>query len=712
MATTLEQILHISQQIVTNKDFETTVENAVKLLAATFDGCGFAVWLNHTQSLELVASAGSPNPYSPGPTDFPDAGVAGWVAAHGQTAIASDIDLPSQADYELGLPLRIEEEAIGVLGVYCLQDDKLDDADIKNLEIVASFLAVAMVNAHENDKREHELAEQKYAVEVLRAGEEMFRQVVASVSAHIYVTEVTEDNKLLNHYIAPNVEGLTGYPHEKFIKDWGFWPNTVIYPSDRRRAAAQARRLQEGATSTAEYRLQRADGHVIWVRDSGRVERRGDSWVIYGVVSDITDRKEAELALQNERSLLAQRVSERTSELSAANAKLARAARLKDEFLANMSHELRTPLNAILGMAEVLQSGVYGELNDEQHNAARHIQESGSHLLSLITDILDLSKIEADKLTLEIGQVYVDYVCEASLRMINQAARKKRIKVSSQFDERVTSIQADQRRLKQILVNLLINAVKFTPEGGQIGLYVQGDQQKEVVRFIVWDTGIGIDAQDMGELFKPFVQLDSKLSRQHEGSGLGLSLVARLAELHNGGVSVESELGKGSRFVVSLPWQEAEPVPLLPDETAQSESPESANPASDGASKQQVLILLAEDNEANVITLTEFLTSMDYQVIVARNGKEAIDRAIEERPDIVLMDIQMPEVDGLEATRTIRANDKLADLPIIALTALAMPGDRERCLEAGANDYLSKPVSLRRLIEKISVHLQGTVEDD
>jgi signal transduction histidine kinase len=227
---------------------------------------------------------------------------------------------------------------------------------------------------------------------------------------------------------------------------------------------------------------------------------------------EIVERKQVEAILAQERTLLAQRVEERTSELSVANAELARSARLKDEFLASMSHELRTPLNAILGMSEALLEQVYGELNEKQLKSLRSVEESGRHLLALINDILDLSKIGAGKLELDLGPVPVESACQSSLRIIKESAQKKQLKVSCSFDGAVTLIQADGRRLKQILVNLLNNAVKFTPEGGLIGLEVRGDIEHQMVYLTVWDTGIGISPQDVGRLFQPFVQLEDRKS--------------------------------------------------------------------------------------------------------------------------------------------------------------------------------------------------------
>lgn len=424
---------------------------------------------------------------------------------------------------------------------------------------------------------------------------------------------------------------------------------------------------------------------------------------------EIVERKQAQQALEAERISLAQRVEERTMELQAANAELARAARLKDEFLASMSHELRTPLNAVLGMAETLSEEIYGSLNEKQLKSVRTVEESGRHLLSLINDILDLSKIEAGKLTLESNPISIQSVCYASLQFVKQMAHNKQIKLTSDYDSPMIGLQADELRLKQILVNLLSNAVKFTHSGGEVGLEVRGDPAQQIVYFTVWDTGIGISKADMARLFQPFVQLDSRLSREYSGTGLGLSLVYRLTEMHGGSVSIESQPGQGSRFTVSLPWRKTEdPGPTQPlDVLELAATLQGSPPESKTSSDKSVLVLLAEDNQANIDAMAGYLSIKGYQVIVARNGAEAIERAEADRPAIVLMDIQMPQVDGIEAIRRLRANPDLATIPIIALTALAMPGDRERCLAAGANEYLSKPVRLKQLAETIAAQLSG-----
>ncbi len=274
------------------------------------------------------------------------------------------------------------------------------------------------------------------------------------------------------------------------------------------------------------------------------------------IVADRNERRrrKAEEELSEERASLARRVGERTADLRTANAELAHALRVRDEFLATMNHELRTPLNAILLLSELQQRQILGPLNEKQLKNLSNIEESGRHLLELINGILDIVKINAGKFEMDIGDISVESICKASLRMIHAMAEKKNIKVMLSIEPQVTSIAADDRRLKQMLVNLLSNAIKFSPAGSSIGLEVTGDIENDIVQFTVWDHGIGIAQEDIQRLFKPFAQLDSGLAREYGGSGLGLVLVSRMAELHGGGVSVESEPGKGSRFKFSLPW--------------------------------------------------------------------------------------------------------------------------------------------------------------
>ena len=544
-------------------------------------------------------------------------------------------------------------------------------------------------------------------------------------------------------------------------------------------------------------------------------------------VTDITEQEQVKQALALERATLSRRVEESTADLRVANAQLARAAQIKDEFLANMSHELRTPMTGILGLTEALRKNIYGPVNPRQENALRNVEESGLHLLSLINDILDLSKIEAGRLELEFRPASLDSVCESSLRLVRETAMKKEIELTPWIDPDLKFLMLDERRLKQILVNLLSNAIKFSPQKGKVDLSFRLDRDRQAVEVSVTDAGIGIQPEDLRRLFQPFVQLDSKLSRAYQGSGLGLSLVLKLAELHGGGIFVESEPEHGSRFSVWLPYkpvrmdqyeewyrsagassyskrlkhkalvvensaQDAQDLSRLgdyllecdvwtpeedPHELAVNLSPELIflNPELPGRSGWEVLdrlkgdertrnipvvivsgqdeglrgtlqgtaaflvkpvneqqiweivrrilrgrekigqvtlavnadlndvaVMVVEDNDLNLNILTDYLVNQGCQVIAAHNGIEAVELVHERCPDIVLMDIQMPVMDGLEAIRKIRVEQKCLNLPIIALTALAMTGDRERCLQAGANDYLSKPVNFELLCELIA----------
>jgi PAS domain S-box-containing protein len=435
-------------------------------------------------------------------------------------------------------------------------------------------------------------------------------------------------------------------------------------------------------------------------------------------------------------------------QLELANAELIRATRLKDEFLANMSHELRTPLNSILGMSEGLLEGILGAINQRQTQAITAIEKSGRHLLALINDILDLSKIEAGKLELDITKVNILQLCQSSLNFVKHQAFKRQIQLRANLSQNIGEMFLDERRLRQVLINLLSNAVKFTPIGGRVILDVHYEpieinlaehisltriplqprpnsvlescplEDRFYLCISITDTGIGIDSLDQVKLFKPFVQIDSSFNRKYEGTGLGLALVKQIVEMHGGDVTLRSQIGEGSCFTVRLPY-----VCRVPDVDI-TQSPEDENSQildllfqqSDLQSNSQSnpnenvipplsnnlrTILIAEDNEANTISVTSYLEAKGYHCVIAQTGLEAINLAKVHHPQLILMDIQMPEMDGITATKQIRNEPIVADIPIIALTALAMSGDRERCLEAGANDYLSKPFQLKYLAQVI-----------
>lgn len=533
----------------------------------------------------------------------------------------------------------------------------------------------------------------------------------------VYSCHVGADEELCFEWATPAFTRITGYTAAEMQ---GRSMAALIHADDHAVARQQGRAALNGSSESCELRIVDQAGqirwlqqqlHPIWDAVAGKVVR------VYAVAHDITTAKEyatemerhvqertAKLVATNR--VLEREITERKrveAEVRALNGELEQLMQLKDQFLANMSHELRTPLSVILTLAESLVDNLYGEVTLAQREVLSRIYQNGRHLLSLISDILDITKIESGTLELEIEEVQVQELCQYSLQTVQEVAQEKRIALSSRYDFAVQRVEADELRLLQILINLLTNAVKFTPEGGEVGLEVTGDRTANLVYFTVWDTGLGISEADQRKIFRPFIQLDGGLTRRNEGAGLGLALVARLTELHGGHVQLASAVGKGSRFTIALPWRAAEPhAPAPPrrasvdNRTAASTAPPVTAPA---------VILLVEDNPHTRESFAFYLATCAYEVILATSGLEALALLDQQQPDLILMDVQMADLDGLEAVRRIRSQERLRTIPIIALTALAMTGDRERCLTAGFTDYLSKPVELRHLRRVIDAHL-------
>jgi PAS domain S-box-containing protein len=521
-------------------------------------------------------------------------------------------------------------------------------------------------------------------------------------------------------YANPFASELIGMRREEIfgskLQDWSQIFETPVAVQE------QVALRKTGQYADYEIAIRNSAGDMRYLRVLSTARIRGgryDGGI--AVFSDLTQRRtmETNLRLASER-------------LAQANRELARAARMKDEFLANVSHELRTPLTGILALSEALLANTYGEVPQRQQRPLAMIEESGRHLLSLINDVLDVAKAEAGKLDIAPELLSADDLCQASLRLVRDLANRKNQQVSYTLDPPGLKLFGDPRRLKQMLVNLLSNAVKFTPQGGRLGIRVRADDMQQTVTFTVWDEGIGIPPDQLQHIFEPFVQVDSEFSRAYAGTGLGLTLVLRLAELHHGTVLVESEPRRGSQFHLVLPQNTGE---LLEAATGmgnriavssaisaaftasmtgspRAQTSDSAGGRNLRVSSQPPSVLLAEDNSVTRAALEEYLTQQGLRVLVAADGVEAVEQAAIYHPDLVLMDIQMPKMDGLEAMRRIRAlgDVKAARVAIIALTAHAMPGDREQFLKAGANGYLSKPVRLAELRQHIAAYIPQLVE--
>lgn len=557
----------------------------------------------------------------------------------------------------------------------------------------------------------------------------------------------------------------------------------------------------------------------------------------------------------------AQELSEALTQIEVINTELAKSVQAKDEFLASMSHELRTPLNAILGLCEAILEGVYGRLETDLHQPIRQVFSNGHHLLSVISDILDLSKLRAGGISLSMKDLDVEACCFEALQVFRGEMQKKCLAVNVSI-EGVYVLNADERWFKQVLMNLISNAVKFTKSNHRVGINVGVSPISGFLRVTVWDEGIGISKENLPRLFQNFVQLDTSLARAYEGTGLGLSIVSQVMSLHGGEVHVDSELNQGSKFHLDFPWLpdhqvmdkvfeentppdlksvllvedsaiDADRIKRYLDETnteviwdkrggdairlAKEQNPnviildlflpESSgwdilkqlkqNPLlsripvvvcsvlpqdkrrsenqliqgylqkpfsrralekmlrsiskllkshnketdlvkSEGATLDKALmisaneiqnvesielnvdqklvnvgaqddtlritsptVLIVDDNLSNIQLVRDYLKRKGYNILTAEDGYQAVQVTRLHQPNLILMDIQMPHMDGIEATTHIKVDPNVSDIPIFALTALAMPGDRERCINAGMSEYFTKPVSLRGLYKKI-----------
>jgi PAS domain S-box-containing protein len=472
---------------------------------------------------------------------------------------------------------------------------------------------------------------------------------------------------------------IFGYPPGE-VKLSAAWWSSQIHPEDRERVQASIRSVIEsgGSLWSSEYRHRRGDGSYAYVYDRGYVVRddAGKALRLTGAMMDLSERKRAE------------------KELEAAKEAAEAANRAKSEFLANMSHEIRTPMNGILGMTEL---ALGTELTPEQQEHLSMVKASAESLLNIINDILDFSKIEAGKLDLQALEFDARDTVESTLKFLALRAHEKGLELEGHVEPTFPrTILGDPDRLRQILINLTGNAIKFTERGKVIVRLERepGDGIFVVLHFSVTDPGIGIPREKQTAIFDAFTQVDGSTARRHGGTGLGLSISKRLVGMMGGRIWVESEPGQGSTFHFTARLKAGKTVQPSPVPSANRNAPSAPTEG-----RRRLRMMLVEDNTVNQTLAVRLLEKHGHQVTVVGDGRKALAALDQKEFDLVLMDIQMPEMDGFEATAAIREREQCTGghLPIIAMTAHAMKGDRERCLSAGMDGYVSKPIHIQEL---------------
>lgn len=565
---------------------------------------------------------------------------------------------PFQVRANLVVPILRGDELWGLLiAHHCAAPRSWQAIEIELLEQLAVHLGIALQQA-------------KAYAQLEQQSEARYRAIVEDQTELItrYLPDMTLSfvNSAFCRYFGLKPEEIIGKSY-----------TPVIFEDDRERVAELLNSMSaENPTVTIENRVV-VNGEVRWTQWINRMifDEQGQCTEFQAVGRDITQVKQVEAQLRHS--------SER---ISLANAELARAARLKDEFLANMSHELRTPLNSVLGLSEALLEEVFGSLTPKQRQFLQTIEKSGQHLLALINDILDLAKIGSGKMELEWHSVLLHSVCESSLNFVKHQAQQKQIRLTYDIDQTITEIEADERRLLQVLVNLLTNAVKFTPAGGQVKFEVVMNLPQQAVEFRVTDSGIGIAPEDLGQIFQPFIQVDSSLARYYTGTGLGLAIVQRIVDLHGGSIRVESEVGRGSCFTVILPWHPVSEPSHLP-------LPELSLPEGD---VQQVLVV--EDSGVAANQIKRYLAELGAASVIHPVGAGALTMALQVNPDMIVLDLLLPDCSGWEVLRELKAHPQTQSIPIIVISVV---DERSRSLELGAADHLLKPLSRQTFFQAL-----------
>jgi PAS domain S-box-containing protein len=521
-----------------------------------------------------------------------------------------------------------------------------------------------------------DITERKKAEKKLRESEQRYRSLFQANNDGILIANVTTKKF---RYANPAICRMLGYSEEELTR----MGVADIHPKESLEQVLVEIQAQVSGAKTVSEDLPcvRKDGQVIFVSINASTVTIDQTEYLLGVFRDITNRKQAEEQLEQ-----ARRKAEAANEA-------------KSRFLANMSHEIRTPMNAIMGFCQILADEM---LTDEQRDYVNIIHDSSNHLLQVINDILDFSKIEAGRINVEMAECSLKQLFDTVESMMQPAALEKGLKFGIWQDGGLpANIRTDPARLQQCLINLVNNAIKFTEKGHvYVNVSLEDRNNQPHIRFDVEDTGIGILSEKQEKIFKSFTQVDGSTSRKYGGAGLGLAITRQLAELLGGEITLTSEEGKGSIFSLVIP-ADVTKQPLLDRYNIADQIDISKEKPQKPEFSGHVLV--AEDVKTNQLLIKSLLNRMGLEVTITADGDEAVQKALSQEFDLIFMDIHMPNMDGYEATKALRKEG--IKTPIIALTAHAMKGDDQKCIEAGCDDYLPKPLDRRVLMAKIHKYL-------
>ena len=568
----------------------------------------------------------------------------------------------------LFLPIFVKENLYGFIVFIVTQNEReWTNDEISTLQTLANNISYAI--------------ERNLNEAMIKESEEKFQLLANNIPGSVHLSKY--DEKWSKIYLNDEIEKLTGYPKDDFLQNKMYYIN-LVHPDDLKIIRSKAEELfKEKQKIHLIYRIIRKDGHFIWVEEFGEpIFKDGKIEFIVGIFIDITQRMEAEEAIKEK------------NYAQAAN-------KAKSEFLANMSHEIRTPLNGIIGFTELLMNS---NLEEIQKKYMDTINQSANSLMEVINNILDFSKIESGKLELNIEKIELSEITNQVVDLVKYEANLKKLKINLAIDQNVPIyIFVDYIRLKQVLINLLSNAVKFTEKGAidlSVSVFEYINDRKIKLKFSVKDTGIGIKKKNQLRIFEAFSQEDTSTTKRFGGTGLGLSISNQLLNLMDSKLELGSEFGEGSEFSFILEVDYSNQKVTDKNVKNISKTPLS-NPI---VTNDEKLIFIVEDNKINMLLAKTLMKQIvpNAQIFELENGKEALEKLQTVIPDLILMDIQMPIMNGYDATVEIRKIPKNKNIPIIALTAGTIVGEKEKCIQFGMNDYIPKPIDKDFLIKIIS----------